>query len=371
MEQIRFELETITPMFTSGANQQQFELRPPSLKGLMRFWWRACYWGQNSDGTNLDEIKTQMEEREGKIFGTASGEAQKSGFSIRIIPAEMQGTLEPFPKRPVKASSGGRTFNINILEYLAYGTYDYQKKVKANVFNRKYLPVSSAFSVILNITDKTIEEDVIMSFYLLSSLGSVGAKSRNGFGNFFIKKIEIETDEQQLLLNKLKCLLPFPDKDFFDQIKNKKIPSYTAFSKNQNAPMKIFKSKGTSKSWDECLAKLGEIYRSGKLGLDQSHTCEKRQYIASPIVIQKSVGGRMKTDDQSFLERHSKPYFLKVVKMKDHYDGYILYLPSKYCDGLQSDRYNKPIPPDVDDKFHQYCDELNTYLAGRMEVFYE
>ncbi len=370
MSQIEFKIETVTPMFTSGADQKPFELRPPSVKGLMRFWWRAYYWGKNSNDMSSEDLLHQMKDREGKIFGTASGKKpQKSSFSVRITPSEMQGTLEPFPKRPVKASSGGRTFNINILEYLAYGTYAYQKG-KGNVFHRKYLPAGSEFSVLLNITDKTVEEEIITSFYLLSSFGGIGAKSRNGFGNFTIKKINIETDEQQVSLIKLNYLLPFPDGKFFNQIRNKNIPPYTAFSKHPENPMKIFKLKNAYKSWDECLAKLGEIYRTGKLKLDQPHTCEKRQYIASPIVIQKDVGGRMKTDDQSFLERHSKPYFLKIVKMKDHYDGYILWLPSKYAAGLKSDRYNRPIPSDADEKFHQYCAELNTHLAGNMEVLY-
>lgn len=377
MTRFEFKIETVTPMFTSGADPSQFELHPSSLKGLMRFWWRAYYWGKNTKDLSLEESLNQMKDQEGKIFGASSGkEPQKSSFSIRITPSEMEGTLQSFPTRTVKASSGGRSFNINILEYLAYGTYAYQKG-KGNVFNRKYLRAGSEFSVILNVTDKTVEQDttiieenIITSFYLLSSFGGIGAKSRNGFGNFSIKKIEIETEEQQALVSKLKYLIPFPDGTFFDQIRNKNIPPYTAFSNHPKNRMKIFKLKGAYKSWDECLAKLGEIYRTGKLKLDAPHSCEKRQYIASPIVIQKNVGGRIKIDDQSFLERRSKPYFLKVVKLKDHYDGYILYLPSKYAEGLKSDRYNRPIPSDADAKFHQYCAELNTHLAANMEVFY-
>jgi CRISPR-associated protein Cmr1 len=41
MIQIHFNCEIITPMFLAGADTGQPELRPPSIKGAMRFWWRA------------------------------------------------------------------------------------------------------------------------------------------------------------------------------------------------------------------------------------------------------------------------------------------------------------------------------------------
>ncbi|MFQ3675622.1 MAG: type III-B CRISPR module RAMP protein Cmr1 [Endomicrobiia bacterium] len=41
MKTVKFECEVITPMFLCGADGRTAELRPPSIKGLMRFWWRA------------------------------------------------------------------------------------------------------------------------------------------------------------------------------------------------------------------------------------------------------------------------------------------------------------------------------------------
>ncbi len=361
METIRFDLETITPMFTSGADQRQFELRPPSVKGLMRFWWRAYYWGKNSNDISSEKLLNQMKEKEGKIFGTASGKKpQKSGFSIRITPSEMQGTFEPFPKRLVNASSGKRTFPINILEYLAYGTYEYQKEKKKNVFIRKYLPVNTTFSVLLNISDK-ITDDVIMSFYWLSFFGAIGAKSRNGFGNFAIKKIQIS--ETGLLGD---ITFTFPSKAFLEEtIQNQNIPDFTAFSKN----MEIFKLKRTCKSWDECLAELGEIYRLNRGKLDEPHRCENRQYIGAPITVQSRIGGRRRTDDRSFLERRAKPYFIRVVEpQKDSFDGYMIYMPSSYCAGLDKDRNDNRIRHnEVNEQFTRVCKEFNAHLVDKME----
>lgn len=377
MSQIIFDLETITPMFMSGQDQAVFELRPPSLKGMLRFWWRAYYWGQNIGDVTSKELQACMEKKEGRIFGTSSDNGRKSALTIRLKQPDTQGVLAPFPKRTIKVSSGGRTFPINILEYLAYGTYEYQRG-SGNVFNRKYLPAGAAFTVTLNTREtdtekdslfekgETFEENVFISLYLLSAFGALGAKSRNGFGNLTVTNIKLENSDlvDRLPFNEL---FPFPTKAFLSQkIKNPNLPSFSAFSKG----MKIFKLKNSYRSWDQCLAELGIIYRSCKGSMDHGMSCEKRQYIASPITIQKIVGGRPKIYDTSFLERRSKPYFIKVVKRRDAFEGYILWLPSAYCEGLKTDRNNNPVPHNADEKFRECCDAFNEYLGERMEIFY-
>ncbi len=41
MQEVMFTVQTITPLIMSGANQYILELRPPSLRGLMRYWQRT------------------------------------------------------------------------------------------------------------------------------------------------------------------------------------------------------------------------------------------------------------------------------------------------------------------------------------------
>jgi CRISPR-associated protein Cmr1 len=60
MHKITFTCETITPMFLAGADGSTPELRAPSIKGALRFWWRAL-----NGHLSLGELK----EREGEIFG--------------------------------------------------------------------------------------------------------------------------------------------------------------------------------------------------------------------------------------------------------------------------------------------------------------
>ena len=317
----------------SGEDQGKFELRPSSFKGLMRFWWRAYYWGKISGKPKPGDI----EKEEGKIFGTASSaNARKSRLSIRIRNQKLKQRLS------VK--------NRFTLKYLSYGAE-----------NREYILPGSSFSVLLNTSDKDkdIEKDVIESFHLLSLFGGLGAKSRNGFGNFVIRNPKP--------LDGLE--FPFPKKNSLDKaIKNDNIPNFSGFSRN----MKIFKLKTSHRSWDRCLADLGEIYKEAKGKLDDRLCCDKRQYIASPIKVQKRVGGRWRIYDRSFLERHAKPYFMRIVEIGNDFDGYILYLPSKYCDGLDKDRNQNRIDhSEVNKRFLEYCGEFNEYLGERMEVYYD
>jgi len=72
MGTVTFECETITPMFMYGADGKTPELRPASIKGVMRFWWRAI-----CGHLELEDLK----EQEGEIFGDTD---KKSSFSIKM-----------------------------------------------------------------------------------------------------------------------------------------------------------------------------------------------------------------------------------------------------------------------------------------------
>ncbi|MDK2982628.1 MAG: CRISPR-associated protein Cmr1 [Thermococcaceae archaeon] len=58
MYKAEFELEAITPIFMRGANQNRAEIRAPSIKGVMRWWFRALagnYFGSDIVGLRKAE----------------------------------------------------------------------------------------------------------------------------------------------------------------------------------------------------------------------------------------------------------------------------------------------------------------------------
>ncbi len=86
MHTITFTCETITPMFLSGADGTTPELRAPSIKGALRFWWRAM-----NGHLSLSELKKQ----EGEIFGDNNN---RSKFTLFIKEVNLQkGEAAPTP----------------------------------------------------------------------------------------------------------------------------------------------------------------------------------------------------------------------------------------------------------------------------------
>ncbi len=83
MKKLEFRLQVITLLFLlSGANQEMAELRPPSIRGALRFWCRAMMGG--GVGGDWGKVK-QLED---DVFGSTE---QASRFSITLayLPQEL------------------------------------------------------------------------------------------------------------------------------------------------------------------------------------------------------------------------------------------------------------------------------------------
>ncbi|MFQ5900776.1 MAG: type III-B CRISPR module RAMP protein Cmr1, partial [Thermodesulfobacteriota bacterium] len=75
MNTATFDCKTITPMFLTGAKGEP-ELRVPSIKGAMRFWWRAV--------RGIDDIK-RLNKEENEIFGGTGETEGRSKIAIRVM----------------------------------------------------------------------------------------------------------------------------------------------------------------------------------------------------------------------------------------------------------------------------------------------
>ena len=82
-------LETVTPMFLRGSDNESPELRPPAFKALFRYWWRAAVAERDADN---------LRERESCLFGNTK---KRSPLSVRIsgtVPLQ-SGVYSPLPHR--------------------------------------------------------------------------------------------------------------------------------------------------------------------------------------------------------------------------------------------------------------------------------
>jgi len=165
MEEIIFELETITPLFIAGADQRNIEnegLRAPSLRGLLRWRFRAIIGGVKFFYGNLN-LKSVKEE-EGKLWGTTE---RQSKVLLNIFPIDSRvSTFQNIRGRGIR--------------YLSYGSFD-----------RPYIDIGSRFKMRIFFRNSISDEDkkkVIATLWLLLNLGNVGSKSRKGFGSLKVTK---------------------------------------------------------------------------------------------------------------------------------------------------------------------------------------
>jgi CRISPR-associated protein Cmr1 len=142
---IVFSCETITPLFMFGADGTTPELRAPSIKGLLRFWWRSLH-----GHLNIDMLKAT----ESAIFGSTQ---EKSGFSIRIA-----------MRQPIQ------TLHHILLPH------------RINSFKAEAIRPRQQFTVIFTCKDAKIGWLIQHLFPLSCVLGGFGKRSRRGFGSIRI-----------------------------------------------------------------------------------------------------------------------------------------------------------------------------------------
>jgi CRISPR-associated protein Cmr1 len=96
-------------MFIAGANQNSPEIRSSSIKGLIRYWWRAT-----QAESNLENLRNL----EGALFGTVIKPAHKSPVAIRMHSKNpMIANHKPVPHKGylVKAINVGFEFSIDLI----------------------------------------------------------------------------------------------------------------------------------------------------------------------------------------------------------------------------------------------------------------
>lgn len=304
METITFNCRFITPAFLGGADPQGTpELRPPSIKGALRFWWRA-----QCGITDLDEMKR----KEFKIFGGVDGEvAKKSSVSIRVSYLDfITSRTLPISKSDVR----NKFFKINIFEYLAFGTYD--RINKENVLNRDFVEQGQEFRLTFRFTSPEYKNEVLSAFRMLIIFGGIGTKSRNGFGKFEVIKDKNPIDWMSVL----------------KKLKSGSENSYTSFSNK----LCCFQTSKTFTKVEQAWAETGKAYKNAREFIENPHDYYHRSFIASPIVDNKR--------QKSFLDRHAKSYFFSVVPEGGKYRGLILFLPYLYltnATGMMQELYSQ------------------------------
>jgi len=184
MTTLNFQIEFITSCFCAGATPAIAEVRAPSIRGKLRWWFRVL------GGTK---------EQEAEVFGaTAGDDTTSSAIIVRVADTVIQGQWRPFN---FKAGS-----NTGYLMYFAQASGEGARWVAGGA-----IPAGGSFQLRLLwrravSPDSQALFDLALEAFLL--LGSLGLRSTRGLGCFTTKERPFSEAGFQSLLTRIQKLSP-------------------------------------------------------------------------------------------------------------------------------------------------------------------
>jgi CRISPR-associated protein Cmr1 len=177
-------LRTVTPLFLGGVAQVPSgvedtrdgpipvfrvpaEIRPPSIRGAMRFWFRAL-WG--------DEESRALREEEARYFGsTATGQCP-----VRMQWLGKPPESRPWPREGLEAG----------VRYLGFTLNTHVKEDGSKIRRiREYVESGQEFTLVFRGVDLPALKAHWAATWLLGHLGGIGLRSRRGFGSLSIQEV--------------------------------------------------------------------------------------------------------------------------------------------------------------------------------------
>ncbi|HDH91494.1 MAG TPA: type III-B CRISPR module RAMP protein Cmr1 [Candidatus Aenigmarchaeota archaeon] len=286
MEKLCLELEAVTPIFIAGADQRNIEnegLRPPSLRGLMRWWFRAIMGSM----TSIKNLK-MLEDR---IFGSTN---QKSAIRVTSV-------------------TNAKPSTINIPNSLRYLWFSIQLQRRQNQRLQCY-PEKSKFHVTIYSEDKNVLNIVSGCLWTLIYLGGIGSRMRRGAGSLKVVKIFGDTPYRFIFEGKTvvdaKKFIEINLKKIFENFKEyvngnfslQRSPSFAVLSKRHSEIKLINKTFNTSV---EALKEVSDKYQIFRRGKPLKH----RYTFGLPIISHREFKDR----------RQASPIFIGVMDLNGKY----------------------------------------------------
>jgi len=332
-EHRRLDCQVVTPMFLGGADQEA-QWRAEPFKALVRYWWRVTC-------NDLPGEKTSLEE-EGRVFGRAGDEreSRKSPLEIRLVPGHDTAAVKsPFQKMKIQHPEVDHGGKVDALGYLAgMGLVHYK-----NGIQHSYFPSTSAFQLLLQYP-AALKKEIDAVLALVAVFGTVGARSRNGWGSFNISNPGLEGGQQAALLQSVtKSWTKGFQKDY---------PN--CLGKDEKGPL-LWQTEVCT-TWEKVMVQLASAYikvRAEKVGQDEkldpgAGSFAERHLIGVPLTHHPI--GKNKND------RHASPLRFCVRKKMDKYRGHVLHVPHAHSRNQSILKINEQIR--TWEKIHRKLDAL-------------
>lgn len=331
MDKVSFELEVVTPLFLGGADGRTPELRPPSIRGAMRFWFRAMMGGIVGGDVNV------LRKLESDVFGSTD---KASYFNLSLRGVSVSKTI--FSKDTYTDSKTRRVRKPGLL-YLGFSL---DARRGGERIQREYVKSGSRFILEIRSQDNTDSIKVkaaLGALWLLINLGSLGSRSRRGFGSLSIVsspsvnelpsfKVSANTPSELRTnlgegMRKIRKLYETLYKKSGAEFKSS--PSFPVLLNNWS---KIFILNNTFPNWEDTLDYIGNQFQRFRnrrepdytivkdilQGKSQIKNTVKRASFGLPLpFFFRSLGNRTTLVKGTESERRASPLYITTVKLAD------------------------------------------------------
>lgn len=187
MQTYSYQLRFQTPAFLGNA-QQQAQWRTPPIKALLRQWWRVAV---------AQEVRydvQRLRQCENALFGTAAddgGDSHQSRIRIRLSHWN-DGQLKDWSgcgtaRHPEVSSPVGADL------YLGFGPLQYDKTSRSTALKAQAaIQAGDAATLRLAMPEK-YAPDILRALWLIDRYGTLGGRSRNGWGSLSLQATDAHT----------------------------------------------------------------------------------------------------------------------------------------------------------------------------------
>ncbi len=192
-----YTLRFVTPAFLGNA-EQTGQWRTPPIKSLLRQWWRVAYAADQPGSINSTTVSA-MRVAEGELFGVAAdseGASRKSQLRIRLSHWRI-GALkswdrleQPAVVHPEVERTG---YKVGPHAYLGFGPLDGRNRTRLSDKCNAAIQVDESAQLSLAFPAGPEAGRLHTALSLLHQYGTLGGRSRNGWGSFTLQPADGET----------------------------------------------------------------------------------------------------------------------------------------------------------------------------------
>jgi CRISPR-associated protein Cmr1 len=324
MEEQTYSLRFITPAFLGNA-EPNGAWRTPSVKALLKQWWRIVKTNELvNKALTPERLQRELREAEGRLFGHAWLTYRENNHEKAwAMHSQMLIGLEGWQSENKPGNLSAWRESDSKVQYLGYSPLIYNKVTKQAALKEKVnAAIQADETSTLHIAYRSREaEELLRTLQLIHWFGSIGNRSRSGWGSLTLEAltgIELERfevlDQNHALLNAIsrplnECLeLDWPH----------------ALGTDTNGKPLLWRTQQGSSQWRDTMKELARVKialrTTFKFAPSRVHKVDRRPMLVYPVTNHPVTAW----SNQAHLANQLR---FKVIVSRDQFFGIAYHLP--------------------------------------------